>query len=124
MINGQLVRGSTGAAGEFGHVTVVEDGLLCRCGNRGCWEVYASNSAAVRYYTQATSRSRNDKGMVPTNDPDPSFEDILRLAEQGAPKAIQALETMALYIGKGLALLITGLAPDSIVIIGEITRAW
>jgi hypothetical protein len=39
ILNGQLVRGPTGLAGEFGHVTVSEDGPLCRCGNRGCWEV-------------------------------------------------------------------------------------
>ncbi|HEU0007596.1 MAG TPA: ROK family protein, partial [Terriglobia bacterium] len=58
VMNGQLVRGPSGAAGEFGHITLVEDGLKCRCGNRGCWEVYASNSAAVRYYTEATSRGR------------------------------------------------------------------
>ncbi len=122
MVNGQLVRGSSGAAGEFGHVTIVEGGTQCKCGNHGCWEMYASNSAAVHFYAQATAPQRNGK----PNDarPAPTFDDVLRLAEQGAPKAIEALQQMAHYIGVGLALLVTGLAPDVIVIVGEVTRAW
>lgn len=118
IINGQLVHGSKGAAGEFGHVTYVENGLLCRCGNRGCWEMYSSNSAAVRYYT-AQQRSGKAAGTNVLG-----FEDIQRLAEQDAPKAVEALEQMAYHIGAGLAMLVTGLAPDAIVIVGEVTRSW
>src|SRR5580698_8458185 len=72
ILNGQLVRGPSGLAGEFGHVTVDENGPKCGCGNHGCWEVFASNSAAVRYYREAKF-SRRDK----------TFEDLLQLAEQG-----------------------------------------
>src|SRR5262249_31699956 len=54
----------------------------------------------------------------------PAFEDILRLAEQGDRKAIEALERMAHYLGAGLAMLITALAPEILVLIGEVTRAW
>ncbi len=86
--------------------------------------MYASNAAAVRYYTQATTRTRNGKGVGQTIESAITIEDILRLAEQDAPKAVQALELMASYIGIGLANLVTGLAPDAIVIIGEVTRAW
>src|SRR5579871_2899637 len=77
ILNGQLIRGSSGMAGEFGHVAVQELGPVCKCGNRGCWEVCGSNSAAVRYYLEAMSKGQK-KAVVP-----PSFEDILRLAEQG-----------------------------------------
>ena len=52
VMNGQLVQGPKGMAGEFGHVTVAPDGPLCACGNRGCWETVASNAAAMRYYAQ------------------------------------------------------------------------
>ena len=121
VMNGQLVRGAADLAGEFGHVQLKEDGPLCRCGNRGCWEVLASNSAACRYYAEATSPSgRRSKSIVPTLD----FEDILRLAEQNDPKAIQSLELMAQYLGAGISMLINGMAPDAILLIGEITRAW
>jgi predicted NBD/HSP70 family sugar kinase len=118
VLNGQIVRGRNGLAGEFGHVVVLEDGPLCKCGNHGCWEVCGSNSAAVRYYAEAVSRSAR------ASLPSPAFDDILRLAEQGDQKAREALDRMAHYLGAGLAMLMTALAPEVIVLIGEVTRAW
>jgi predicted NBD/HSP70 family sugar kinase len=122
ILNHQLVQGSTGTAGEFGHAALVPDGLECSCGNRGCWEMYASNSAAVRYYTQAGSTSRGRRSQTVENTI--SFDHLMRLAEQGDGKAVEALEQMAKYLGLGIAPLISGLAPDMIVVVGEVTRAW
>lgn len=121
ILNHQLVQGSTGTAGEFGHAALVQDGLECSCGNRGCWEMYASNSAAVRYYSQAgSSRGRRSAAIDKTI----SFDHLLRLAQQGDNKAVEALQQMAKYLGLGIAPLVSGLAPDMIVIVGEVTRAW
>lgn len=121
ILNHQLVQGSTGTAGEFGHAALVPDGLECSCGNRGCWEMYASNSAAVRYYSQAgSSRGRRSANVDKTI----SFEHLLRLAQQDDAKATEALQQMAKYLGLGIAPLVSGLAPDMIVIVGEVTRAW
>jgi len=123
IINGQLVRGSTGLAGEFGHVLQMPNGPVCRCGNVGCWEALASNSAVVRYYAEATSvpkgeiGSKSDMATVP-------FSDILRLVEQGDAKACRAVNRMAHHLGNGIAMLAAGLAPDVLVVIGEVTRAW
>jgi predicted NBD/HSP70 family sugar kinase len=124
IMNGQLVRGSTGAAGEFGHISLIPDGLECRCGNRGCWELYASNSAGVRYYTQAVSPGRAGRAGARPDESMPTFDDVLRLAGQGDAKANEAIDQMAHYLGAGLAQLITGLAPDVIVLVGEVTRLW
>lgn len=124
ILNHQLARGSTGMAGEFGHITLVEDGIECRCGNRGCWEVYASNAAAIRYYAPSASPARNGKAAAKSSGQAPTFDDVLRLAEQGDAKAIEAINRMAHYIGAGIALLVTGLAPDVIVVVGEVTRVW
>src|SRR5262245_408417 len=124
ILNHQLVQGSTGLAGEFGHVSIVPNGMECRCGNRGCWELYASNLAAVRYYADSTSSGRNGKSAARTRSPSVSFEDLLRLSEQGDVKALAALNRMADYLGQGIALLVNGLAPDVIVVVGEVTRAW
>jgi predicted NBD/HSP70 family sugar kinase len=117
VLNGQLVRGASGLAGEFGHVTIDENGPKCGCGNHGCWEVFASNSALVRYYNEA-KLSRNGKHTART------FTEILHLAQQNDPRASKALETMARYLGKGIAMLVAGLAPEAIVIVGEVTQAW
>lgn len=122
ILNHQLLQGSNGMAGEFGHTAIVPDGLECKCGNRGCWELYASSSAAVRYYVQASMSARSGrKALAGTG---PTFDDLLRLTQQGDPKAEEAIRRMAEYLGKGIAMLVTGLAPDVIVVIGEITRAW
>ncbi len=123
ILNGQLVQGSTGVAGEFGHVTLVPEGPLCRCGNRGCWGMMASNSAAMRYYAETSTARKGEVGSKSLMFKVP-FGDILRLVDQGDLKAAKALDRMAHYLGAGLAKLITGLAPDILVVIGEVTRAW
>jgi predicted NBD/HSP70 family sugar kinase len=120
ILNGQLVRGSTGMAGEFGHVSLNEDGPLCNCGNRGCWEVYASDLAAVRYYSQSATPRRPGR----PRPPDPTFREVLSRAQQGETRARAALDRMAHYLGLGLAMLISGFSPDTIVLTGDVTEAW
>ena len=124
ILNGQLVRGTSGMAGEFGHVTINETGPKCGCGNHGCWEVYASNSAAVRYYSEAKSSERSGKNNSLKRLAPKTFDNVLQLAEQGDLKADEALNRMAHYLGKGLTMLTAGLAPDVIVVVGDIARAW
>jgi predicted NBD/HSP70 family sugar kinase len=123
IMNGQLVRGTQGVTGEFGHVSLGIHGPVCGCGNRGCWEVMASNSAAVRYYADFSSVRKGEVGSKSNMSPVP-FSDLLRLVEQGDPKACKALDQMAHHLGVGLAILVTGLAPDVLVVIGEVTRLW
>ncbi len=123
VMNGQLLRGSQGVTGEFGHVSLNPNGPECRCGNRGCWEVLASNSAAVRAYAEFASKRKGDAGTKSNMTAVP-FTDLLRLVEQGDVKAGKALDQMAHYLGVGLAILVTGLAPDVLVVVGDVTRAW
>ncbi|HEV3330866.1 MAG TPA: ROK family protein [Bryobacteraceae bacterium] len=111
-VNGQLARGVKGMAGEFGHVPLDPNGPRCSCGSRGCWEVFASNRAALRYY-QESARS---EGL--------SFPDLLSRADQGDARAGKALETMAHYLGRGMRMIVAGLAPERIIVIGDLTRSW
>jgi predicted NBD/HSP70 family sugar kinase len=113
LLNGQIVHGASALAGEFGHVTLDEHGPSCPCGKRGCWERYASNAAAVRFYV----------GDAPPKTA-PQFDDVVQRAHGGEARAIEALEKTAYYLGAGLAGLANGLAPEVIVIVGEITAAW
>jgi predicted NBD/HSP70 family sugar kinase len=117
ILNNQLVRGTSGLAGEFGHVTINENGPLCRCGNHGCWEVYASNSAAVRHYNTLKSPGTR-KTAVKT------FAELLQRANGGDALAAETLQRMAGYLGAGIAMLVTGFAPDLIAIVGDITTCW
>lgn len=123
IMNGQLVRGAAGLAGEFGHVTQMPNGPKCRCGNNGCWEMLASNASAVRYYAESISVRKGEIGSKSAMATVP-FTDILQLVEQGDAKACKALHQMAHHLGEGIAMLVTGLAPDVVVVVGEVTRAW
>ena len=114
LLNGQLVHGNHSMAGEFGHLVIEEQGVPCPCGKSGCWERYASNAAAVQFY----AGERGD--AVPAA----RFDDLLWNADNGDARAIAALDRMGRYLGVGLAALETGLAPELVVVIGEVTRAW
>lgn len=111
--NGQLVRGLKGMAGEFGHVSLDSKGPECACGRRGCWEVYASNRAALRYYHESSTAADG-----------PTFQDLLALADAGDQQAGKALGKMAHGIGRGMRMLISGLAPEEVVLVGDFTRLW
>jgi len=113
LANGELVRGLNGMAGEFGHVPLEPDGPLCGCGSRGCWEVFGSNRAALRYYFE--SHAEID-GLT--------FADLLSRADQGDSQACKALDRMAHYLGRGMRLIVAGLAPERIVVVGDLTRSW
>jgi predicted NBD/HSP70 family sugar kinase len=124
ILNGQLIRGPSGLAGEFGHVAITEGGPKCGCGNHGCWEVYASNTAAMRFYREKTSGRKSNDSVPQQPASAIEFEELLKLAEHGNPNATEAIDKMAHHLGAGMSMLVTGLAPDLIVVVGEITRLW
>jgi len=100
-------------AGEFGHISVDPNGPRCGCGKHGCWEVFSSCRAALRYY-----RELKPKGPVVT------FEELLNRAEDGDSAAAQALARQAMWIGRGLRMIIASVSPSTILIAGDVTPAW
>ena len=110
--NGRILRGEGGLAGEFGHVQMEPAGLLCGCGNRGCWETIASNRAGVRYYAEFSK-----KKPVP-------FDAVLKLAQGGDAQAKKAIEKMCAALGRGLRMIASAVAPNEIVVVGDITTVW
>lgn len=91
--NGSLVSGRS-FAGEMGHMTVSQDGQPCRCGNRGCLELYASTTAACQWYA--------DK----TNQNDIPWQSLVNLARENDPTALEALSRMSHVLVSGLVNLI------------------
>lgn len=110
---GRLVRGWNGMAGEFGHVPLDLNGPQCGCGAQGCWEVYASNWAALRYYHESSKTANG-----------PTFHDLIALGESGDTLALKALDRMAHAIGRGMRMIVAGLSPEEMVFVGEFTRLW
>lgn len=114
VLNGQLVRGRLALSSGFGHVVINENGPQCSCGHRGCWEAFASNLAAVRYYNE----------LCPPRSRIKRFDELLQLIDQNDDYAAQALSQMAEYLGAGIAMLVSGFAPDFVSVAGDITHCW
>ena len=123
LINGQLVHGANAMAGELGHVTLDEKGPPCKCGKRGCWERYASNSAAVMDYSRGTEGEEALASLAGV-DGLARFRSLVELARNGDPRALAAIDRMAHFLGSGLSFIITALAPEVITVVGEVTALW
>lgn len=113
LVDGRLLRGDGGLAGEFGHMAFDESGPRCGCGNVGCWEKFVSNGAGLRYYNE----------LVP-GDPLTSFQQLLDLALTGDIHALRAIDRMTLYLARGLSMLVAGLSPEVVIIVGDCTALW
>jgi len=109
IIDGQVFRGAHGSAGEIGHLTLDEQGPLCRCGSRGCLEAYASTGTAI--------------AMMSSQLPDPSIDDIFKAAHEGNVAAMRLLEDAGLHLGWGLATVVNLLNPGVVVVGGDMARA-
>jgi predicted NBD/HSP70 family sugar kinase len=112
-VNGHLVTGQHGMAGEFGHALLDPNGPLCACGMKGCWETFASCRAALHYYNDLAHPSR---GLT--------FQQLLSAAEGGDAHAVEALAKQAYFIGRGMRLILAGLSPEVILVAGDVTSAW
>lgn len=127
VIDGQVYRGRYGMAGEFGHMMLVPGGHRCECGNRGCWEQYASGNALVR---EAETLLRAHSPLA--SDLAARFGDrgeeltgpgITDAAREGDPTAVELLAEVGLHLGVGLANLAAALDPGIFVIGGGVSLA-
>jgi N-acetylglucosamine repressor len=117
VLDNHILSGSCHAAGEFGHMIIVEGGELCSCGNQGCWEVYASDRATVRRY--ATS-----KGLPPDQANRLLITNVIDAAKKGELIATEVLSKTGHYMGLGIANIIRSFDPEVIIIGGSVTQAW
>ncbi len=123
-LDGKIHRGAGGRAGEFGHVTVNENGPLCSCGNTGCLEAMASCSAIIQNVRAAIERGIDSRiRELAEGDLDKiSIELIAEAAEQDDSLAFRVLQKSASYIGIGLANLVNLLNPRVMIFGGALFR--
>jgi glucokinase len=127
VINGGLYRGQFGIAGEPGHYRVVPDGRLCGCGNRGCWEQYASGNALVAEAREFARRSPGPAvrllqlgGGTAEGISGPV---VTEAAHEGDAAALRCFEIVGGWLGQGLAALAAILDPGCFVIGGGVSEA-
>ncbi len=127
IIDGQVQRGRFGIAGEFGHMQVVPNGLRCECGNRGCWEQYASGNALVREARSliaAGSPLATDLLGSVGGDPAALTGPLITAAAQaGDQTAIELLAEIGHWLGVGIANLAAAFDPGTFVVGGGVSAA-
>jgi predicted NBD/HSP70 family sugar kinase len=116
VFDGQVYHGMSGAAGEFGHMTIGRNApVACAAGSHECWEAFASERAALARY--ALNDLRVQKPVI-------SFDHLIDRAMQNEAAAQTALVETAHYLGLGISNLLKGLSPEAVIVGGRITRAW
>lgn len=109
ILDGALFRGSDGTAGEIGHVTLDEQGPLCRCGSRGCLEAYVSSGTALALM----------RDQLPKAD----LDAVIAAARSGDVAARRVFEDAGVHLGWGLAALANLVAPEVVIVGGDMARA-
>ena len=110
VINGQLVYGHDGFAGELGHVIIERNGRLCGCGRRGCLETYCSATGIVR-----TAKERNTPFLT--------SKDIYDAAVKGDETAIDIFRETGTRLGRALADMVVFSSPEAFVLFGGLAKA-
>ncbi len=127
VLDGRLYRGRWGSAGEPGHYRVVPDGRLCGCGNRGCWEQYASGNALVAEARELARRAPGAAAeLLRAGDGTPDGIDgpaVTQAAREGDAGALSCFDIVGNWLGHGLADLAAILDPGCFVIGGGVSDA-
>ncbi|MFF5282784.1 ROK family protein [Streptomyces sp. NPDC013171] len=112
VVNGRLLRGAYGVAGEVGHVCVDPTGPRCRCGARGCVESIASTDVILAAVREAAANPRL------------TFGEVVGMAREGSPEACEAFARAGRAIGVGIATLVNVVGPERVVVSGEGVDAY
>jgi glucokinase len=126
VVDGSVYRGAYGIACEYGHVTLVPEGRRCACGNRGCWEMYASGRALARDARELAEES--PMAAASMLERAGSIEAltgpvVTAAAAAGDPAALSICTTMGRWLGRGLANLAAIIDPSIFVIGGGVSEA-
>ncbi len=127
IVGGQLTRGAHGVGGELGHMRVVREGLDCGCGNKGCWEQYASGRALIREAraliesgSPLAARLLELAGQSPANLRGPM---VTQAAKEGDQAAVELLAQLGQWLVEGIASLAAVLDPSVFVVGGGVSEA-
>jgi glucokinase-like ROK family protein len=126
VLNQRIMAGTSGLAGEVGHMTINPDGPECNCGSYGCWETYVSALAVFRRVREAILDGEESQLAEVVRD---GFERItvplmVEAARKGDRVALDSFEETGYYLGVGLANLINTFNPQKVVLGGYVTQAY
>ena len=121
LLDGRIYRGAHGVAGEFGHITIKQNGNLCNCGNRGCLEAHVSESRIVEYVQRnISSNVHSSLSGILHGKNSITLMDILHHADEGDKLANLTINNVSENIGMGIANLVNVFDPGVIILGGEV----
>ena len=123
VVDGEVVYGHTGFAGELGHMTVAEGGRVCGCGRRGCLETYASATGLVRTVLALLSDRRDPSTLRDLKSTDITSRRVAEAAAAGDVIAVEALDQTARMIALGIANAVIFSSPETIFLFGGLAKA-
>lgn len=124
-VDGKLVSGFKGAGGEVGHMKVERDGKLCGCGQKGCWEAYASATGIIREAASRLAVNRNNK-VYELLDGDISkleAKTVFDAAKMGDSFALDLVDYEAEYVALGLGNILNLINPQVVILGGGVALA-
>jgi predicted NBD/HSP70 family sugar kinase len=107
ILDGQLYKGESGFSGEMGHMIISINGKPCRCGSKGCWEVYASENALLSM----------------ANEDNATLESLIQLAEENDQNTIKLFEELGQNLGYGINNIINSFNPGQVIIGNRLAKA-
>jgi glucokinase len=123
VINGEVVYGHTGFAGELGHTIVVPGGRDCGCGHQGCYETYASASGLVRTVLYMLSEMREESSLRAIPPAELTAKKITEAVAKKDPIAVEALDYTAEILAFGIVNAITFSSPEAVFLFGGLAQA-
>jgi glucokinase len=123
VIDGKMVYGHTGFAGEVGHMVVVPGGRVCGCGRKGCLEAYASATGLVRTVSEMISESREESVLRDVPPSKLSAKQVAEAAAKNDPIAVRAMQYTAEKLGFGIVNSIVFSSPEAIFLFGGLAQA-
>ena len=123
VVDGEVVYGHTGFAGELGHLTVVPGGRVCGCGRRGCLETYASATGLVRTALSLLSDRREDSILRGMKSTEITSRRIAEAAAAGDVIAAEAMDQTAHMIAQGIANSVIFSSPEAVFLFGGLAQA-
>lgn len=122
MVNGELLNGASGFAGELGHIQMDPDGELCQCGKVGCLDVITSASTLLRKVKEGIKQGKASK-LANLGDAKVNIETVVDAANEGDGFAIDLLHQIGIQLGRGLSIAVHLFNPEIIIVDGVLAKA-
>lgn len=114
IIDNELYKGASGISGEMGHFTIEANGKKCHCGNRGCWELYASENALLEQARQLPE-FRGQSEVI-------DIDQLIRAADEGDRNVINLFNSIGEYLGIGLTNIVNTFNPEQVIIGNHLSK--